>query len=166
LETYVVRIYRYEKKSPHRIVGILEEVGPGRKRRAFTSCDELWSVLKSIRNKTRESKKCEVSFVASDDIERRNDVRSKTRIQAFFPFRGQNMKAHIMNISKKGIGIMIAEKLALSVGKVVDFHVKNRAIRAKVRWVDHDSNSSTTRVGLRTIDHALSLKELRMVGAS
>jgi len=166
LETYVVRIYRYEKKSPHRIIGILEEVGPGRKRTAFTSCDELWGVLKSIRHKKRESQKSEVSFINSDNVERRNDLRSKTRIPVLFPFRHENIKADIMNVSQNGIGIMIAKKLALSVGNVVDFRVRNRDIRAKVRWVDHNSNSTTTKAGLRAIDKALNLKEIKMAGAS
>jgi PilZ domain len=166
LETYVVRIYRYEKKRPRSIVGIVEEVGGGKKREAFTSYDELWSVLKSTRNKTREPKKSEASPINSDNVERRNDVRSEARIPVLFPFGDQNIKADIMNVSQNGIGIMIAEKLALSVGNVVDFRVRNCNIRAKVRWVDHNSNSTTTKAGFQTIDGALNLKEIKMAGAS
>jgi uncharacterized protein (DUF2235 family) len=48
LESYIVRIYRGEKDSPHNLVGIVEEVGLEEKK-AFTNLDELWTILNSIR---------------------------------------------------------------------------------------------------------------------
>jgi hypothetical protein len=48
LESYIVRIYRGEKDRPHNLVGIVEEVGLEEKK-AFTSLDELWTILNSIR---------------------------------------------------------------------------------------------------------------------
>jgi hypothetical protein len=62
LESYIVRIYREEKNSPHNLVGIVEEVGVEEKK-AFTNFDELWTILNSLRKgqgtekqRTRQSK--------------------------------------------------------------------------------------------------------------
>lgn len=41
---YIVRIYRYNRKRPRNIIGIVEEVGIAEKR-AFTNVDELWKLL-------------------------------------------------------------------------------------------------------------------------
>lgn len=46
METHVVRIYRYEKNNPRRIVGIVETIGEGDEvKKAFTNLDELWKIL-------------------------------------------------------------------------------------------------------------------------
>jgi hypothetical protein len=44
VKNYIVRIYRYEKGNPKKIVGVVEEPEIEGKR-AFTSLDELWSIL-------------------------------------------------------------------------------------------------------------------------
>jgi len=41
---YIVRIYRYEKNNPRRLVGTVEEVGVDEKK-AFLNLDELWKIL-------------------------------------------------------------------------------------------------------------------------
>lgn len=49
METHVVRIYRYEKNNPKRLVGIVETIGEGGEgdevKKAFTNLDELWQIL-------------------------------------------------------------------------------------------------------------------------
>lgn len=53
LETHVVRIYRYEKNNPKRLVGIVETIGEegegGEIKKAFTNLDELWKILNPAR---------------------------------------------------------------------------------------------------------------------
>jgi hypothetical protein len=44
MENYIVRIYRYEKDNPRRLIGTVEEVGFDGKK-AFTNVDELWGIL-------------------------------------------------------------------------------------------------------------------------
>jgi hypothetical protein len=44
MENYIVRIYRYEKDNPRRLIGTVEEVGIDGKK-AFTNLDELWGIL-------------------------------------------------------------------------------------------------------------------------
>ncbi len=48
---YVVRIYRQEKNSPRELVGIVEDIAKRDKRTAFTSIEELWSILKQRKTK-------------------------------------------------------------------------------------------------------------------
>ena len=43
---YIVRIYRFGKKNPRHLVGVVEEVGIKGKK-AFTNYDELWDILNS-----------------------------------------------------------------------------------------------------------------------
>ena len=52
---FIVRIYRCEKKNPHRLVGVVEEVG-AREKRAFTSYDELWDIVSSMKSIVRSNK--------------------------------------------------------------------------------------------------------------
>jgi len=57
---YIVRIYRFNKNKPGRLVGVVEEAGT-RLKKAFTNYDELWDILigsKSITRK-RKSPPCE-----------------------------------------------------------------------------------------------------------
>ncbi len=49
MENYIVRIYRYEKDKPHKLMGIVEKVGEEGKK-AFTHVDELWEILNTPKN--------------------------------------------------------------------------------------------------------------------
>ena len=41
---YIIRIYRFDEKKPHHVVGTAEEVGVKGKK-AFTTLEELWEIL-------------------------------------------------------------------------------------------------------------------------
>ncbi len=48
VENYIVRIYRYQKDNPRRLVGTVESIeNKGRGKRAFTNLDDLWEILNS-----------------------------------------------------------------------------------------------------------------------
>jgi hypothetical protein len=51
---YIVRIYRFDKKNPRHLVGVVEEIGIKGKK-AFTNYDELWEIL-SIRKTLAKSR--------------------------------------------------------------------------------------------------------------
>jgi hypothetical protein len=52
MATYIVRIYRFKKKRPRSLMGVLEEVGvEGRK--AFNHYDELWDILNASKSVKR-----------------------------------------------------------------------------------------------------------------
>ena len=44
MESYIVRIYRRDRKKPHLLAGVIEEVGNTEKR-GFENIDELKSIL-------------------------------------------------------------------------------------------------------------------------
>ena len=50
MESYIVRIYSYEKNEPRSFVGVVEEVGITR-RKAFKNLGELWDILTSKNEK-------------------------------------------------------------------------------------------------------------------
>jgi hypothetical protein len=43
-KTYIVRVYRFARDNPRRLVGVVEEVGRKGKK-AFTGYQELWEIL-------------------------------------------------------------------------------------------------------------------------
>jgi hypothetical protein len=56
---YIVRIYRFDKKNPHHLVGVVEEIGVKGKK-AFTNYDELWEIVissKGISQKQKQKRK-------------------------------------------------------------------------------------------------------------
>jgi hypothetical protein len=61
-KSYILRIYRFRRKKPDRLVGLAEEVGVEGKK-AFTNLQELWDILCSPekgmdveRGKSKEAK--------------------------------------------------------------------------------------------------------------
>jgi len=55
LANYVVRIYRFDRKNPRRVIGFVEEVG-SKGKKAFTNYDELWEILISSKNMLQKGK--------------------------------------------------------------------------------------------------------------
>ena len=56
---YIVRIYRFDKKNPRHLVGVVEEIGIKGKK-AFANFDELWEILISsvgISHKPKQMRK-------------------------------------------------------------------------------------------------------------
>jgi hypothetical protein len=43
-KTYIVRVYRFARDNPRRLVGVVEEIGRKGKK-AFTGYQELWEIL-------------------------------------------------------------------------------------------------------------------------
>ncbi|MEJ2182606.1 MAG: hypothetical protein P8Y66_03695 [Nitrospirota bacterium] len=49
MKNYILRIYRDAEKTSGQLVGTLEDVDGKGKKKAFTSIDELWDILKATR---------------------------------------------------------------------------------------------------------------------
>lgn len=65
MDSFIVRIYRYERDQLHRLLGTIEHVGmDGRK--AFTNLDELWEVL-NARREARTGKRGDLGGKARDE---------------------------------------------------------------------------------------------------
>jgi hypothetical protein len=52
LAHYIVRIYRFDKRNPRHLVGVVEEVGV-KEKKAFVNYDELWDILIASKRKSR-----------------------------------------------------------------------------------------------------------------
>ncbi len=64
-KTYIVRVYRFAGNNPHRLVGVVEEVGR-KEKRAFTGYQELWEILNAAgRSKSMISSKRRAESVES-----------------------------------------------------------------------------------------------------
>jgi hypothetical protein len=56
---YIVRIYRFKRRNPRHLVGVVEEVGT-KVKKAFTNYDELWEIMissKSVSPNQKQKKK-------------------------------------------------------------------------------------------------------------
>ena len=54
VNTYVVHIYRCEENGPRGFVGTVEDVGTKAKK-AFTTIDDLWEILRQARKNLTEN---------------------------------------------------------------------------------------------------------------
>ena len=153
MKSFVVRIYRFKKKKPRMLVGVVEEVGV-KGRKAFTNLDELWQIFTTVENNAKKMKKGEM-------LERRNAVRIKKEIPFVFIHNKRTLAASTVNYSKNGLGIKIFKKVALPVGDTVNFQVKDSATKAQVMWVKKEIDPPVTMAGLKIVDGALNLKGAR-----
>jgi len=153
LKGFIVRIYRFQKKKPRMLVGVVEEVGV-KGRKAFTNLDELWEIFTTVENNAKKLKKGEMP-------ERRNEVRIKKEIPFAFISGKRNLDASTMNYSKNGLGIKIYKKVALPAGDIVSLQVKDSATKAKVMWVKKEIDPHATIAGLKIVEGKLNLKGAR-----
>jgi hypothetical protein len=54
MDNYIVRVYRFERKQPRSIIGVVEEVGKQGKR-AFANMDELWEIINPVKKTRRKT---------------------------------------------------------------------------------------------------------------
>jgi hypothetical protein len=153
LKSFVVRIYRFKKKKPRMLVGVVEEVGV-KGRKAFTNLDELWEIFTTVENNAKKLRRGEIP-------ERRNERRIKKEIPFVFIFGKRNLDASTMNYSENGLGIKIFKKFALPVGDTVNLKIKDSAAKAEVMWVKKEIDPPVTMAGLKIVDGALNLKGVR-----
>jgi hypothetical protein len=93
LKSFIVRIYRFRRKKPRTLVGVVEEVGV-KVQKAFTNVEELWEVFDSTGKGGGKLKKDEIP-------ERRNVARIKKEIPFVFFRNKSKLDASTMNYSKK-----------------------------------------------------------------
>jgi len=56
MNNYILRIYRLDRKKPHSLVGLVEEVGV-KEKKAFTNLQDLWDILSHPKVDSVERKK-------------------------------------------------------------------------------------------------------------
>jgi hypothetical protein len=151
LESYNVRVYRGDHKYPRDLVGVVEEFGvQGQK--AFTNLDELWDILKSIKNEPGHSKQNTIFSSYRYETEKGSDLRLIKRIPFTLTCSNKNAKAETINCPRYGMGIRISGKVQHPVGDTLKFRMKDNDLKAQVKWVDCRSYSSMTRAGLEIMN--------------
>lgn len=55
-DTYIIRLYRFQKNKPQSLLGVVEKVGT-MKKSAFANYDELWTILNISKSGKAEEKK-------------------------------------------------------------------------------------------------------------
>jgi predicted ABC-class ATPase len=161
VESYIIRIYRGDHKHPRDLVGIVEEVGV-KEKKAFTNLDELYDILKFIKEKPGRQKKKKIFLSDHYETERRNELRLTKEMPCTLICNKKNVKAETVNCSKKGIAIRVADKIPLPVGDTLKFRMKDNDLKAQVKWVDHKSDLTMTLAGLEIIDGKLDLRGMKV----
>jgi hypothetical protein len=153
MKSFIVRIYRFRRKNPRTLVGVVEEVGL-KVKKAFTNVDELWEIFNSPGKGGVRLKKGEIP-------ERRNAARIKKEIPFVFFHKKRNLDANTMNYSKNGLGIRIFKKVAFPVGDTVTLQAGDSIAKAQVKWVKKEIDPFATIAGLKLVDGSLNLKGAR-----
>ena len=157
MESYIIRIYRGDHKHPRDLVGVVEEVGV-KEKKAFTNLEELYDILKSIKNKPGHSKQSNIFPSRRYETEKRNELRLVKKIPCTLNFGKKRMRAEIFNCSKNGIGLRISDRFQLPVGDTLRLRVKDSDLKAQVKWIDHKSDSSMTCAGFEIVDGKLNMR--------
>jgi len=160
LKNYIIRIYRFDENKHRGIVGVVEEVGV-KEKKAFTNYDELWEILRSVKDELKKTEKSEIHFSRKHDIERRNEMRIKKEIPFVFIYDKRKFHASTINYSKNGLGIKISKEIALPVGDTVSLQARDSSAEAQVMWVDKESVPSATMAGLKIVGGTLNIKGIK-----
>ncbi len=56
MDSYIVRVYRFDRSKPRAIIGVVEEAGSDDKK-TFMSIDELWNILNPHCDKPRKKRR-------------------------------------------------------------------------------------------------------------
>ena len=158
LESFIVRIYRHEKKKPRSLVGVVESAGVEEKK-AFTNLDELWSILTAIKDTQKKSKKSELpakSYVS----ERRTETRTQKAIPFVFIFQGKKVNARTMDYSPCGFGMKVNDRVPMHVGDVMNLKSGASDTKAYIKWVRTTYKPSITKAGFK-VDKKFNLKNIK-----
>lgn len=156
MESYIIRIYRGDHKHPRDLVGIVEEVG-GKEKKAFTNLDELWDILKSIKNNPGQPKLNNIFLSNHYETEKRNEVRLSQEMPCTLICNNKKMKAETVNCSENGVAVKISDSVPFLIGDTLKFRMKKNDVKAQVKWVDCKADSAVTLAGLEMMNGKLDI---------
>lgn len=131
METYIVRIYRFEEENPRSLVGIVESVEGGRReRRSFTGFEDLWEILNARMLKADVRKKPVRKLKAPEpaisiDVTKRKRRKMKVTIDARRLSKAERTLLTGYAVKKVGRGeiVMLADNV--HVGKDISQAAEN-----------------------------------------
>lgn len=160
MESYIVRIYRGDRKHPRSLVGIVEEVGM-KEKKAFTNLNELWDILQAIKDTPGQPKKSNIFLSNHYETERRNEARLTKAMPCVLIRKRKNVKAETVNCSNNGMAIKISDNIPLLVGDTLKCKIKNNDLKAQVKWVDYRDAPAMTFAGLEIIGGKIDMRGMR-----
>jgi hypothetical protein len=147
-ESYIVRIYRADKKNSKNLVGTVEEVGV-KEKRGFTNLDELWNILNSLKDKPKKSKNYELPYKKKILFEKRSEKRKKKVVSFMFFFKGEKVKAKTFDCSSGGFGLKVNDCIPMHVGDVMNFKYNSSKAKAQAKWVRTKYRPRITKAGFK-----------------
>jgi hypothetical protein len=95
---------------------------------------------------------CGIVFSGTFGLEKRNEARMKKEISFTFSYNGAPLAAKIADLSRRGLGLRISGKPALSTGDIVDLNIRSFNGKARVMWVNPLPDMSLA--GLRILEQS------------
>jgi hypothetical protein len=99
---------------------------------------------------------CGIVFSGKFGMEKRNEGRSSSDFNIGFSYKGKNLEASTVNISRTGLSIKIAGSHDLPVGDIMDLKLTDTDMKARIVWVVDAPSALLT--GLKILDGNLNLK--------
>ncbi len=94
---------------------------------------------------------CGIVFSGKFGTDRRKEERIEREDGVFFLYKGKNLEAKTLNISKNGFTIKIEKSDMLPIGDIVEVKYGNDDLRARIMWVMRKDNFALT--GLKILDN-------------
>ncbi len=99
---------------------------------------------------------CGIVFSGKFGTDRRKEKRIEREDGIFFIYKGKNLEAKTLNISKNGFTIKINQSEMLPIGDIVEIKYGNDDLRARIMWVMRKDNFALT--GLKLLDNTFKIQ--------
>jgi hypothetical protein len=98
---------------------------------------------------------CGIVYSGKHGLEKRNEERIDKATNVSFSYKGKNLDASTLNISRNGLTVKIAGPPFLSIGDTMDVRWMDSNLKARIMWVMNVPDSAVT--GLKILDSSISL---------
>ena len=98
---------------------------------------------------------CGIVYSGKHGLERRNEDRTDKRVNMSFSFKGKDLDASTLNISRNGLTVKIAAPPFLSIGDTMDIQWLDSNLKARVMWIMKVPDSAVT--GLKILGGSMLL---------
>jgi hypothetical protein len=99
---------------------------------------------------------CGIKFSGKYGLEKRVNYRFEKKIPLIL-LNGKKYKALTLNISDNGIGVKLPEKIAIKKGDIINLIIGSSVVKAKVIWINYNSEIKSSSAGLRMVDKTLAM---------
>jgi hypothetical protein len=98
---------------------------------------------------------CGIVYSGKHGMERRNEDRLDKPVDMAFSYKGANLQATPLNVSRNGLTVKISSPPVLPIGDLMDIQWRNSNLSARIMWVMKEPYSSLT--GLKILNEGISL---------